>query len=407
MSNTDNLKLPYLAAGQAQKHVTLNESLRMLDALVHLSLKSRMLASPPSSPETGARYLIPASATGVWAGRTGQVAAWQDGAWAYFIPQPGWRAFVAEENSSILFNGVEWQAEAGSAQPDILGINAIASVTNRLTVKSPASLFDQEGGSHRLTINKAAIANTASTLFQTNYSGRAEFGLTGSDDFQLKTSPDGTIWADVLTFDKTTGLGIVKENPIAPLGIATKQYVDAQVAAQSGGGAGLPSGAIAHFAMSTPPVGWLKADGSTVSRTTYAALFAAIGTLYGAGNGTTTFTLPDLRGEFIRGWDDGRGVDTGRLFASSQDDAIRNITGESGPYYGPSANYMNGSYVPAPDLSAGALSIPPFGSTPASWGTLGATPGQSYKVKMDASLVVPTASENRPRNIALLVCIKT
>ena len=78
----------------------------------------------------------------------------------------------------------------------------------------------------------------------------------------------------------------------------------------------VPSGTVFHFAGQTAPAGWLKANGAAVSRTAYAALFAAIGTTYGAGDGRSTFNLPDLRGEFIRGWDDGRGIDRGRALGS-------------------------------------------------------------------------------------------
>ena len=85
----------------------------------------------------------------------------------------------------------------------------------------------------------------------------------------------------------------------------------------------VPSGAVLYFAGRTAPAGWLKANGAAVSRTAYAALFAAIGTTYGAGDGRTTFNLPDLRGEFIRGWDDGRGVDAGRVFGSAQAHALQ------------------------------------------------------------------------------------
>ena len=77
-------------------------------------------------------------------------------------------------------------------------------------------------------------------------------------------------------------------------------------------------GTVAYLGMNTAPTGWLKANGALVSRSTFAALFAAIGTTYGAGDGSTTFALPDLRGEFPRGWDDGRGVDSGRAFGSFQ-----------------------------------------------------------------------------------------
>ena len=85
----------------------------------------------------------------------------------------------------------------------------------------------------------------------------------------------------------------------------------------------VPSGAVLYFSGRTAPAGWLKANGAAVSRTAYAALFAAIGTTYGAGDGRSTFNLPDLRGEFIRGWDDGRGVDTPRPMGSAQAHALQ------------------------------------------------------------------------------------
>lgn len=84
-----------------------------------------------------------------------------------------------------------------------------------------------------------------------------------------------------------------------------------------------PAGEVTFFAGSTVPAGWLEADGSDVSRTTYARLFSAIGTTYGTGNGSSTFGLPDLRGEFVRGWDNGRGVDSGRSLGSSQGDELK------------------------------------------------------------------------------------
>jgi len=82
-------------------------------------------------------------------------------------------------------------------------------------------------------------------------------------------------------------------------------------------------GQIAYFATAVPPNGWLACDGSNVSRTDYADLFGVIGTTFGIGDGSTTFTLPDLRGEFIRGWDSGRGLDKRRGFGMVQEDAIR------------------------------------------------------------------------------------
>ena len=84
-------------------------------------------------------------------------------------------------------------------------------------------------------------------------------------------------------------------------------------------GGGVPAGAITYFAAATVPAGYLECNGQAVSRTAYAALFAFVGTIYGGGDGTTTFNIPDLRGEFVRGLDNGRGVDAGRQVGSFQD----------------------------------------------------------------------------------------
>jgi microcystin-dependent protein len=140
---------------------------------------------------------------------------------------------------------------------------------------------------------------------------------------------------------------------------------------------GVPSGAVFWFAASTPPTGYLKANGAVVSRTTYAALFAAIGTTFGAGDGSTTFALPDLRGEFLRGWDDGRGIDSGRAFGSAQAAAFASHT--HGIYY----NGGNG-------------------------GVTGSQSGINTGTNGAAYTSAPTGgTETRPRNIALLACIKT
>ena len=161
----------------------------------------------------------------------------------------------------------------------------------------------------------------------------------------------------------------------------------------------IPSGAVMYFAGQTAPTGWLKANGAAVSRTAYAALFAAIGTTYGAGDGRTTFNLPDLRAEFLRGWDDGRGIDSGRAFGSAQGDAIRNITGsiDSGSHQGrqlfDEATATGALAISRQQWKSWTADISDGGNIPAAF-------------DFDASRVVPTASENRPRNIALLACIK-
>lgn len=108
---------------------------------------------------------------------------------------------------------------------------------------------------------------------------------------------------------------ILAGNASVPLEAVPLQQLNAIV---GGSNTYLPAGAIQLFAMSAVPSGWLECNGAAVSRTTYANLFAAIGTTYGAGNGTTTFNLPDLRGMFVRGWDNGRSLDPGRALGSQQ-----------------------------------------------------------------------------------------
>lgn len=141
---------------------------------------------------------------------------------------------------------------------------------------------------------------------------------------------------------------------------------------------GVPAGAVMHFAMSTPPSGWLIANGATVSRTTYAALYLAIGTTFGAGDGSTTFKLPDLRGEFIRGHDNGRGVDSGRVFGSYQAGSLESHT------------HMYVQPVPSTNPLDHDTSLDVDRSVTTITGTSSATGG----------------TETRPRNVALLACIK-
>lgn len=140
----------------------------------------------------------------------------------------------------------------------------------------------------------------------------------------------------------------------------------------------VPAGAVAHFARNTAPTGWLAADGATVSRTTYATLFAAIGTTFGAGDGSTTFKLPDLRGEFVRGWDNGRGVDSGRNFGTFQADELK--------------SHSHSVTLPVDNDSSA-------GSDDESISSLGGS--QTYGTSSTGG------NETRPRNIALLACIKT
>jgi hypothetical protein len=209
MDDTANLKLPYIVAAQAQKHVTHNEALRALDAIVQLMVLDKDLAAPPGSPAEGDRYIVAASPTGAWAGQAGKLAAFQDDAWAFYAPHEGWIAWIGDEAAPRAFDGSAWVAITGTTTTvnpvAMVGVNATADATNRLSVSSPASLFNHEGAGHQVKINKAAPADTASLLFQTGFSGRAEYGLAGDDDFHVKVSPDGSTWHEAIVVDKDTG----------------------------------------------------------------------------------------------------------------------------------------------------------------------------------------------------------
>lgn len=115
MDQTPNLQLSYILPAQAQKHVTHNEAIRALDALVQLSALDRDLATPPASPADGARYIVAASPTGAWAGHSSHVAAFQDGAWAFMTPRTGWLAWVADESALVVFSGASWIAAASGS----------------------------------------------------------------------------------------------------------------------------------------------------------------------------------------------------------------------------------------------------------------------------------------------------
>ena len=147
----------------------------------------------------------------------------------------------------------------------------------------------------------------------------------------------------------------------------------------------LPTGKIVAHSANIAPIGFLECGGSLISRTAYATLFAAVGTTFGAGNGSTTFQLPDLRGQFIRGWDHGRGVDSGRSFGSGQTEQM-----------------ITHTHTYTDELSETA---------PAALGTSGAAnPHCIFDVPASPEFTETTSSEGGgsivPANVMLLYCIK-
>lgn len=203
--STPNLALPYIMPSQAQKHVTHNEALRRLDALVQIGVESRVLAVPPAVPAEGERHLVAAEPGGAWAGRAGAVAAWQDGAWAFYPPDEGWLVFVRDEALLLVRRDDAWHPAVSLEQTPRLGIATPADDTNRLAVSAAATLLTHAGAGHQVKVNKNAAGDTAAVLFQTGWSGRAEMGLPGGDDFSLKVSPDGSTWTVAMNVDRASG----------------------------------------------------------------------------------------------------------------------------------------------------------------------------------------------------------
>lgn len=175
---------------------------------------------------------------------------------------------------------------------------------------------------------------------------------------------------------------------------------------------GVPTGAIAYFCHAAVPFGWLKANGAAVSRTVYANLFAAIGTTYGAGDGRTTFNIPDLRGEFIRTWDDGRGIDPGRGHASQQSGNVashRHATGWRTGVVGNEFTLIRHDWTG----SSNVVSDVSIGTGAQNYGDLdpyGQVAGTAYRNSNDfygtSREIYEQQGETRPRNIALMACIK-
>ena len=213
MSDTPRLGLPQIAASQAQKHVTHNEALLDLDAFVQTSAKDRDLTSPPGSPSDGDAYVVAPGASGVWAAQDDSVAVYIDGGWRFAAPFQGLVAWVEDEALQIIFHAGVWSeltSLLSLQNVPLIGVNATADATNKFAVKSNAVLFAAleagagGNGDIQFKVNKESTGDTGSLLFQTGFSGRAEAGLTGDDDFRLKVSPDGSAFTDAITVNRTT-----------------------------------------------------------------------------------------------------------------------------------------------------------------------------------------------------------
>ena len=193
----------------------------------------------------------------------------------------------------------------------------------------------------------------------------------------VKTWTTGTLTGSGLTMNSARLLGRTTAGSGAVQEITVGSGLSLSGGTLTASAVSVLTGSIIAWPTSTAPSGYLECNGAAVSRTTYSALFAVIGTTFGAGNGSTTFNLPDLRGEFVRGWDNGRGVDSGRTIGSAQGSQL----GQHSHTYTYPINGGSGQ----PGGTGGSSTT----------GTTGAAGGTT------------NASETRPRNVALMYCIKS
>lgn len=215
MVDTARLNLPLIAAEQALKHITHNEAITALDALVQLVVEELDVTAPPGSPAVGESYEIGVGATGDWAGMDGQLATWSNSGWRFATPSEGWLLWDKNTGGAYVHVSAAWVAFSGTLGAvqnlSLLGVNVTADTTNKLAVRSNAALFTAldsgSGGTGdiRLTLNRETGSDTASFVFQSGFSGRAEIGIAGSDDFSFKVSPDGSVFYTGITIDKDNG----------------------------------------------------------------------------------------------------------------------------------------------------------------------------------------------------------
>lgn len=193
MTTSNHLSVTHVEQNQSQKEVTINEAINKIDSVLNTGAIDRALNTPPVSPIAGDLYIIGDTPSGDWADKENQIG-YYDAGWKFIVPNEGMTLWVNDEDRHYIWNGTTWgMIELDSFEADLV-------------------TFDTSTGSIQLKINKDQTSDSASHLFQTNYSTRAEFGLVGDDDFQVKVSPDGSTFYQAWVVDKDTGETEFKED---------------------------------------------------------------------------------------------------------------------------------------------------------------------------------------------------
>lgn len=298
MSDSANLGLPYLEAAQAQKHVTHNDALSLLDACVQLSVSARNVLAAPTEPKQGERLIIDASAVGIFASRANQIAYWDSAGWRFLSPQTGWLAWVASENALFVFDANGWSALENMFTQfqnlQRLGVGTSADSANPFAAKLNSMLFaartQDEGGNGdlRFTLNKQSTGANVSQIYQSAWSARAETGLMGDDKFRIKVSNDGSNWRVGLEIDPASGSASFSGGASGSPGLRFLQDHDT----------GLANLAPDALSLVTGGVERARADGNGFSAETFA------GNRYRLGVGALVSDASEMR--MLSAADDGR-----------------------------------------------------------------------------------------------------
>lgn len=228
---TSRLLLPYILAAQAQKHVTHNDALRRLDGLVNLTVEDRSRSAPPANPTQGSAYLVATGASGLWAGWSGDVALWADGAWLRLPARPGWRLWILAEEVMLVRLAAGWvtlDAAMGllvrGASTD-LAEGALGSRTRALVVEASASGLSGGSVTTALSIPEGALV--------IGVSARVTTAMTGATGFALGIAGEPSAFGAGFG----AGTGTLAQLPITPRAftVATPVRVAAEGGSFTGG----------------------------------------------------------------------------------------------------------------------------------------------------------------------------